>query len=200
MHAWLQSRLAGAFFSFVSVVLMGTMGYWWLGGGRWSLEDCLYMTIITLTTVGYGEVLPGFNQIQHVRVFTLLLIIMGMGVFVYFASTLTAYIIEGDLRRALKKTRMRKKLSNMRDHVIVCGAGSTGQHVIAELIATQTPFVVIDIDQTRLENLPHKLAQDYPGLSVKKDGFLYLVGDATEDDVLNEAGLDRARGLVAALS
>jgi voltage-gated potassium channel len=148
------------------------------------------MTVITLTTVGYGEVLPEFATVEHVRPFTILLIIMGMGVFLYFASTLTAFIIEGDLRRALQSTRMRKRLSRLEHHIIVCGAGSTGSHVIKELLATKTPVIAVDTDEEHLRELAREFG----------DTFLYVVGDATDDHVLEAARLREARGLVAALA
>ena len=190
MHQ-LDRRLVAGFLSLISVVVLGTVGYWVLGGGRWGWDDCMYMTVITLTTVGFGEVLDGFSQVDHVRPFTVLLITLGMGTFVYFASTLTAFIIEGDLRRAFVSTRMRKRLTKIRDHIIVCGIGSTGLHVVNELMATRTPIVAIDSSRERLETLAAELDDDL---------FLYVCGDATDDAVLSKAGVERARGLVAALA
>ncbi len=187
----LQKRLLFGFLGVLQVLALGSIGLYFLGDGRWSLGDCLYMTVITLTTVGYAEVLPGFHEVEHARLFTVFLIILGMGVILYFASTLTAFIIEGDLRRALESTRMRKRLSEIKDHVIVCGAGATGRHVIAELLLSGTPVVAIDSQAHKLE----ELAKEHG-----KAGFLYLCGDATDDHTLASAGLDRASGLVAALA
>ena len=186
----LHKRIALGLFGVVFTFAVSAAGLWWLGGGRWTFSECLYMAVITLTTVGYGEVLDGFNEVAYAREFTILFIVTGMGVILYFVSSLTAFIIEGDLRRALENTRMRKRLSQIRDHVIVCGAGNTGRHVIAELIATNTPIVAIDIEREYLEELYRR----------HKVGFLYLCGDATDDQVLDQAGLSRARGLVAALA
>jgi voltage-gated potassium channel len=187
----LRGRLLGGFVALLSVMAGGTLGYYLLGDGLWNVEQCLYMTVITLTTVGFGEVLPGFNEVEHVRLFTILLIVLGMGVFLYFASTLTAFIIEGDLRRALRLGRMKKRLGKMRDHIIVCGVGSTGRHVARELMATRTPVVAIDIDEDRLEHLN----DEYPRRKLS-----YIVGDATDDEVLAQANLEHARGLVASLA
>ena len=187
----MRGRLLGGFIALVAVMAGGTIGYYAFGDGLWTVEQCLYMTVITLTTVGYGEVLPGFNEVEHVRTFTILLIVLGMGTFLYFASTLTAFIVEGDLRRALRFGRMRKRLGNMRDHIIVCGVGSTGAHVARELLTTRTPMVAIDSNLDRLEHL----AEEYPKLKMS-----YIVGDATDDEVLTQANLEHARGMVAALS
>ncbi len=184
------NRLVGGSLSLVAVMAIGTLGYFPLGEGQWSLSECVYMTVITLTTVGYGEILPGFDDVEHVRLFTVMLIIVGMGVFLYFASTLTAFIIEGDLRRALQGQRMRKRLEKLSGHIIVCGAGSTGAHVIQELMATNTPMVAVDLNLTHMEDLAHEYG----------DNFLFVVGDATDDHVLETAGIRQAAGMVAALA
>src|SRR4029078_6894908 len=97
--------------------------------------DCFYMTIITITTVGYGETLANMDKVEHARALTVVLLVFGTGTVVYFASTLTAMIIEGDIRRALRRTRMKKQILNLKDHVIVCGAGSTRSQPLHELIS-----------------------------------------------------------------
>jgi voltage-gated potassium channel len=190
--AELRARLLAAFGGLLAVLATGTLGYYYLGKAEhWGLFDCFYMTVITLTTVGYGEVLPGFDSLPHVRGFTVLLIVFGAGLVVYFASTVTALIIEGDLRRALRHTRMMKQIAKLEDHIVVCGAGSTGSHAIEELMEYEVPTVAIDTDRERLE----ALAEDFPSPLLK-----FVVGDATDDEVLEQANLVKARGLVAALS
>jgi voltage-gated potassium channel len=191
MNDGLRARLFGGFGALCAVVLLGSVGYWLLGGGRWTLVQCVYMTVITLTTVGYGEVLPGFEEVAFAREYTVLLIVFGMGTFIYFASNLTAVIIEGDLREALRKTRMRKTIQKLEDHVVVCGAGSTGRHVIEELLTTHHIVVAIDSDQDTLE----AIEQAHP-----KGDFLYVIGDATDDETLTAANVAKARGVVAALA
>lgn len=190
MSSDFRSRLIGGALSVLAIVVCGTTGYYVIGGGLWSLDDCLYMTIITLTTVGYGETLSDFHTVEHARTFTVILIIMGMGVVLYFASTVTAFIIEGELRRTLVSTRMRKKIPQLEKHVIVCGVGSTGQHVIEELMATKTPMVAIDQDEDHLQELARQYGRE----------FLYVVGDATDDHILEAAGIKHAGGMVAALA
>ncbi len=124
------------------------------------------------------------------RAFTMLLVLVGFGAGGYALSTLTAVIVEGDLARARRKRKMRKLIESLTSHVVVCGAGSTGRHVIEELVATGTPFVAIDTDEARLE----EIAQLHSHARIA-----YIAGDATAEHVLHEAGVERARGLVAAL-
>tara|TARA_R110002096_G_scaffold292224_1_gene486511 strand:+ start:59211 stop:60245 length:1035 start_codon:yes stop_codon:yes gene_type:complete len=184
----LRTRLAAASIAIMLVVGAGALGFYILGQGRWSPFDCFYMTMITLTTVGFSEFLPGFAETEYVRHFTVVLIIVGVGTFLYFASTLTAIIIEGDLQRAFKETRMHKNIDKLKEHIIVCGVGSTGRHVLKELAEYGINTVLIDID-------PDAVAlyrEAYPKA-------FCLVGDATDDDVLEKANIKSARGIVAAL-
>jgi len=173
------------------VVLGGGLGYWWIGDGRWSFGDCLYMTIITVTTVGYGEVLDGMAVVPYARGFTTVLLVFGTGILVFFASTITAFIIEGDLKNVLFASRMKKRMKRMRNHIVVCGAGSTGRNVIEELLTTEIPVIAVDLDETELR----EIAEKFP-----KAEFSYIVGDATDDDVIAQVNLPAAKGLVAALS
>jgi voltage-gated potassium channel len=183
-------RLIAPCVALVAVLLVGTVGYYSLGHGRWGVFECLYMAVVTLTTVGFGELLEGMEHVPYVRGFTTVLIIAGIGVVLYFASTVTATIIEGDLQRALRKTRMRNRISKLDGHVVVCGAGSTGRHVVGELIAANRPCVAIDLDQQRIDR----------GVQQWGEGsFLYIVGDATDDAVLHAANVAKASGVVASL-
>lgn len=191
MVSALTKRLAMGLALLVVVVLGGGGGYYLIGGGRWTFGDCLYMTVISVTTVGYGEVLRDMDRVAYARGFTMVLLLLGTGSIVYFASTVTAFIIEGDLRSVLFASRLKKRMKRMKDHVVVCGAGSTGRHVIEELLATGVPVVAIDVRETELRDI----AERFP-----RAEFSYLVGDATDDDVMAQTGLDRARGVVAALS
>ena len=172
------------------VLVLGATGYHQMGGGRWAWGDCFYMTVITLSTVGYGETLPGFDQVMLARPWTVGLILLGSGTLVYFVSTFTALIVEGDIGGALRRNRMRKRVEGMKDHVIVCGVGTTGMHVVAELIVTETPFVAIDTDEHRLI----KLQEEHGDKKMH-----WVLGDATDDEVLREAGIETCRGVVSAL-
>ena len=184
-------RLMYALIAIAIVVMGGGVGYYIIGDGKWAFSDCLYMTIITVTTVGYAEVLEGMDKIHGARGFTAVLLIFGTGSIVFFASTITAFIIEGDLRNALYASRLKKRIKQMKDHVVVCGAGSTGRKVIEELLATNVAVIAIDTEDAALKDL----AEKYP-----KAEFTFIVGDATDDDVLEQVKLTDARGLVAALS
>jgi voltage-gated potassium channel len=175
----------------VIVVIGGGVGYYVIGRGQWAFADCIYMTVITVTTVGYGEVLHDMDRVEYARAFTMVLLLLGTGSIVYFASTVTAFIIEGDLQNVLFASRMKKRMKRMKDHVVVCGAGSTGRNVIEELLTTGVPVVAIDLRESELREIADKFPQAE---------YSYIVGDATDDDVMAGAALERARGLVAALS
>ncbi|MEZ4359524.1 MAG: potassium channel protein [Kofleriaceae bacterium] len=190
MHHLLR-RLLGALSAIGVVTVGGATAYWLIGDGRWSWWDCLYMTVVSVTTVGYGEMLSGMDQVPHARAFTVALLFFGTGSIVYFASTITAFIIEGELKSLLKAQQLKKRIRRMKDHIIVCGAGSTGRNIIEELIVVGVPVVAIDTDEHRLREIVHKHPQA---------ALSYLVGDATEDELMTQAGMSTARGVVAALS
>jgi voltage-gated potassium channel len=191
MDSSFRNRLAAGFLLLIAVIAGGTVGYWLIGDGRWELQDCLYMTVITVTTVGYGEVLTGMEEVAYARGFTMGLLVFGTGVLVYFASTITGFIVEGELKAVLAHNRLRKRIKRMKDHIVVCGAGSTGRHIIEELLKTDAAVVAIDKNELELKDI----ADHYP-----KAEYTYLVGDATDDDVIVNANLSTARGMVAALS
>jgi voltage-gated potassium channel len=188
-EAVFRRRLVVAGLALVAVFLIGTAGYAYIGRGEWSLEDCAYMVLITITTVGYGEVLP-VSATGEGRLFTMGLLVGGMGVSFYFLSALTAFIIEGDLREALWRRKMTKRLESLSGHYIVCGGGRTGAHVAEELIAAGHVTVIVDGDPDALLRLAKRFG----------DAIIVFQGDATEDAVLEEVGVERARGVVAALS
>ncbi|MCB9666119.1 MAG: potassium channel protein [Alphaproteobacteria bacterium] len=182
-------RLWVAFTLVMLVVVVGTTGFHLLGRGRWSWFDALYMTVITISTVGYGETLSDMADVPWARPWTLALILSGTGALLYFVSMLTALVVEGDLRGLMERRRMNTRIDACTDHVIVCGCGTTGRHVIGELIATRTPYVAIDSDTERLAELSDEYGED----------FVHIEGDATDDAVLREAGVTRARGVLTAL-
>ncbi len=161
------------------IILVGTFGYMMLE--RWGFLDSLYMTIITITTTGYGEVYP-LSPIG--RIFTIALIIGGVGTIAYAGGRGAQLIIENQL---LRKRRMSKRVEKLKDHFIVCGFGRMGKQVCEELLEARAPFVVIDKDPDRIEEATEL-------------GYTFVAGDATQDEILERAGVHRARGLVATLS
>jgi len=177
-----RSVLATAALALLGVMSVGVAGYMAICGMGFS--DALYMTVITLTTVGYHEVQPLGRAGQY---FTMALLIGGLGIVFYSATLVARELIEGELQRVFGRRKVQRQIAQMRDHVIVCGFGRMGRIVCKELAAKPTPFVVVDRDG---EALRHAEAEGYPCLE----------GDATEDAVLVSAGIDRAQGLVAALS
>ncbi|MCB9623829.1 MAG: potassium channel protein [Sandaracinus sp.] len=190
VRANVYGRLLSATFILVCVLAAGTTAYHEIGEGRWSLFDCLYMTVITLSTVGFGETLPGMHEIPEARIITMALIVVGSGTLLYFISGLTALLVEGDLQGMLRNRRMMKQIAGMEGHIVVCGAGTTGEHVLRELVDVRVPFVVIERSRTRIEVLEEDLGTTIP----------FVEGDATDDHSLSAAGIERARGIIAALS
>ena len=164
----------------VAVTAIGTIGYVLIEG--WPVFDALYMTVITLGSVGFGEVHP---LSPAGRAFTIALIVSGLGVVAYGLSSITALWVEGDLSHHWEKRRMERRIEELRDHIVVGGGGETGRHIIRELAATRTPFVCIEQDPGRLDAL-RRVVPD----------VLHIVGDATETDVLRAAHTERARGLI----
>ena len=170
-----------------SIFLIGTMGYKVMNWDEWSLIDCAYMTSITLTTVGYGDIL-GIENSLLAKIYTILLMITGMGIVMYAVSTLTAFIVEGEMKAYFAESKMMKKIEKLSDHYIICGAGATGVYVIEEFFKTDQSFVVIDTDQHNINEI-----------TKNHEGILYLLGDATDDEILISANIHHARGLIAIL-
>ncbi|MGB8331597.1 MAG: potassium channel family protein, partial [Polyangiales bacterium] len=183
-------RLISATSVLAAVVLVGATAYYGVGDGRWSWFDCFYMTIITLSTVGFAETLEGMNEIPEARVVTIALIVLGSGTLLYFISSLTALIVEGDLQGILRRRSMDRAIEKLSNHVIVCGIGTTGRHIATELRAVGIPFVVIESNRERLDELNEEF----------HDLLLFVNGDATDDHVLELAGIARARGVISALN
>jgi len=174
----------------VSVVLAGALGYHFLGAGRWPATECLYMAVITISTVGYAEVLSDLQFVPYARLWTSVLIVLGSGSMLYFASSLTALIVEGDVGGAMRRRRMQRKIDGLSGHIILCGAGSTGRYVLEGLEHGIKPLVVVDLSQVHLAICSRAYGSS-----------LFVVqGDATEDETLLQAGIERADGIVLALT
>jgi voltage-gated potassium channel len=170
-------RLAFALAALALVMVGGTIGYIALGFG---LLDALYQTVTTVTTVGFREVQP---LSTGGKIFTIALIVVGVGTALYTLGVIIETLLEGQLPEVFGRRRMERKITGMRDHVVVCGWGRVGRAIARDLAAMGGDPVVIDKDPIRIENLP------YPA----------VLGDATDDEVLERAGVRRARAVVAAL-
>ncbi len=182
----IKNRLRFVLFAIVLVVLGGSAGYYAIYQANHSFLDCMYMTVISLTSVGYGEVIEVTGN-PGAQIFTMILITFGLGIIMYGISTLTAMIVEGEVSGILRRRQMEKRIARLSDHFIVCGAGKTGRHVIQELVTNQEKTVLIDTDQ---DNINQCLSLgDIP----------FILGDATDDANLILAGIERARGIVISL-
>ena len=177
-------RLMISLLLIIAIVVIGDVGYYFIEG--WPLMDGLYMTVITLTTIGYGEVHP---LSPAGRIFTIALIVASLTVVGYAITNLTGFIVEGELNRVIWGLRMDKQIEQLKDHIILCGGGRTGRHAAMEFHNLGAPFVVVEQDPDVLQQLKQCIG-----------GLLYLRMDATEDETLLLAGITRARGLVAALA
>ncbi len=180
-------RLGFALGAVVTSVIFGTTGYWLIGQGDWTLVDCLYQTVIGLTTAGFGEIVP-LGATTWGRPFTILLLLGGMVSMGWFVTTVAAILIEGELTGFTWRRRMDSRVKKLTGHTIVCGAGSTGIHCIRELALIRAPFVVVDVR----EAVAREVSASFECAAV--------VGDATHDEVLQEAGIERARGIISALT
>lgn len=168
----------------VSLVLLlfGTLGYMLIEGA--SFDDGLYMTMITVTTVGYGETI---HLSASGRYFTMVLILLGVGFVMFIFKEMTETVVAGGLQKALGERKMSKKLEQIADHYIVCGFGRIGE-VICDLLAQNNRrFAVIEKDAETIQQ-------------IRKRGYLCVDGDASDDDVLLLAGVERAKGLIGVVS
>jgi voltage-gated potassium channel len=183
----LTRRLVLASGAVLSTVVIGTAGYWAIGGGQWSFVDCLYQAVIGLTTAGFGEIIP-LGTTAWGRPFTILLLSGGVVSVGWFVASAAALLIEGDLTGIAWRRRMENRVKKLAGHVVICGAGSTGIHCVKELAAIGADFVVVDGQ----EAVAKEISATY--------GCAAVVGDATHDEVLLEAGIERARGCISALT
>lgn len=165
------------------VLSVGVLGYHHIES--MSFVDALYMTVITISTVGFGEVT---SLSPAGRLFTIFLIIGGIAVISTGVTIIFSSIIEGTFGEVLRRKRMEKKLDKISGHFIICGCGAVGHDVIREFIEADMQFVLIEQDQEVID----KLVQEYPDL-------VFVMDDATQDDVLKTAGIERAHGIIATL-
>ena len=165
----------------ISSITIGTIGYMWLSG--YNFVDALYMTVITVTTVGFGELQP-FSPEE--KIFTIFLILTSITIFGYAVSAFSEYLVSGKLFEQLKHRRVEKQIGYLKGHTIVCGYGRNGQQAILKLGNYNKEFVVVEKKKEMIETLD---AQD----------ILNIQGDATLDETLIKAGIEKASFLITAL-
>ena len=165
----------------MGLLALGALGYMVIEG--WSFFDALYMTVITLATVGYGEV---HEVSTYGRIFTVLLIFLGVGFFLYVAGNIVQFLVEGRIRHILGRRVLDKQISKLKDHFIVCGYGRMGRSLCRYLIQRYLDVVVIEQNAERVPVMD-------------KDGILYLVGAATDEALLMKAGIKNARGVISVM-
>lgn len=167
----------------LSVLLTGIIGFMWID--QYSLLDAFYMTVITLSTVGFTEVHP---LSDGARLFTAILILISVGVIAYVLAVFSYYIVQGEIFKNMHGNLIRKSIDQLNDHSIICGYGRFGQEIAAHLSAQNIPFVIIEQDNERIENI-----QKSP------NSLLYVHDDATHDEALIQAGIYRAKAVISAL-
>lgn len=181
-----RRRIVVALVLFTAVFVIGVVGFKIIGGSRASVLDAVYMTAITISTIGYGEVID-LSHHPAGRVFAVLFIVLSLGTIAYAVSSITAFIVEGELKNLLGRRRMEKDIAKLRDHYIVCGSDETAGTIIRELLRTRRDFVVVEPDKEKLEKLR------------AQGDFLFVQDDPAEDQALRRAGIDRARGVFPCL-
>lgn len=180
----LRARLLAAAIMVVGTFTIGVLGYRVIGGTQHTWMEAVYMTANVLTTAGFREAID-IHDSPSGQAFTVVLLLFGAGVLVYSTSVITAFVVEGDLTEGFRRRRMRRLIDAMEGHYIVCGAGATGLAVVRELVSTERPVVLVDHDPERARRIESEL----PSVPV-------IVGDFTDDQVLVQAGITRAAGLV----
>ena len=169
-------------FLIVFIIILGVTGYMMIEG--WNLLDALYMTVETLTTVGYNEV---HEMTRMGRIFTILLICIGVAFFLYVAGAVVQFMVEGRIRTILGRRRLDKKIDRLKNHYIICGYGRIGKVLCKMLLSKPIDLVVVEKDPDLIPEMD-------------ADKILYVSGDATNEENLIKAGIQRAKGLIAALA
>jgi len=176
-----KSKLYLALFLLLLVVVIGVIGYMLLSDT--TFINALYMTVITVTTVGFSEIHP-LNQAE--KLFTIILILMSVVTIAYAVSVITEYVVSGALFHKLKFKRVQKKIENLEGHAIVCGYGRNGKQAVSKLSKFNRPLVIIESVEDRIEQ-------------IEENQHLYIKGDATNDEVLEKAGIAMASSLITTL-
>jgi voltage-gated potassium channel len=186
MASKFYGRLRWAGIIVIAILLIGTIGYWLIGDRQYSFIDALYMTVITITTIGFEEVIDLTGNVAG-RIFTMFIAISGVGVMAYIVTNITALVVEGELTESFRRRRMERIACKCSDHYIVCGLGSVGFHIANELQATRRLYVIVDVNKKNIERNLESLHDP-----------VFIEGDATDSETLIKAGIEKAAGLFAA--
>lgn len=165
-----------------TLTTVGTVGFRVTGGHPWL--ECLYLAIITLTTVGSRDA----GQSTGTMLFVIVYLVLGMGIFTFSAFQIGSWIVSADFQEMLEKRRMQKEISQLNGHSIVCGLGRMGQTICEYLAERNRPFVVVDRDEDHIVSI------------CREKGWLHIIGDSTQDDVLQAVGVERASSLTTVLT
>ena len=184
----LRRRLRLALGALALVTTVGVLGFVLIGSGQHDVIDAIYMTVITLTTVGFGEIIDMSNNPAG-RIFTVLLLLVGMGIVAYTVPMVAAFFIEGQLHNHFARRRMQRTIAEMGGHYVVSGDTAASWYVAEELLRTQRSVVIVAPTDAALEDAQHRLGE-FPG----------IVGDPTSDATLTEAAAERAAGFVFSMA
>lgn len=177
----ISTKVLLALLLLVTIVIGGVIGFKLLADYSWI--DAFYMTVITVTTVGFGEVVP-LSADQ--KLFTGIYIILSISIFGYAISTLIEFILSTNNIGTLKQRRMQKEISTLSNHIVVCGYGRNGKEAVQKLSSNKMNFVIIENSEEQLDQ-------------IRQEGFYYIAGDATQDEVLEMAGIEKAKVLLCSL-
>lgn len=186
LYSQIHSRLLRTVLLLLFIIAAGTTGYWFIGAKHFSLVDCLYMTFITITTIGFSEVIDMSGN-PGGRIFTMVIAISGISTATYIFTNLTAFMVEGELNKVFRRKKMEKLIGKLRAHYIICGVERVGAYIVRELMETNRPYVMVDTDKVHIEKI----------FETFRDA-LFVEGDATDSDTLMAAGISSAKGLFAA--
>lgn len=175
------NRLHLSLIAVLTVMLLGSVGFVYIEGYSWI--EAFYMTVITVSTVGFSEVR---ELSSGGMIFTSFLILSSISAFAYSISALTTYFVDGEYRNTFKVARLKKEIDNLDGHVIVCGYGRVGEMAVSELNDHDTTVVIVEKDEAKSEQLRH-------------EGFIVISGDATRDENLDKAGVNRAKALISTM-
>lgn len=187
----IRRRLLTALLLLIAITALSVLGYRMLGGRSIGFLQALYMAVITLAGVGYSEVVDT-SQNPGLRVFNMLVVFCGVTISVYVFSVVTAFLVEGEITNFFGRRKMEKRIGELTNHYIVCGLGDTGRYVVDELLKTSSPFVVIEHSEEAIKRF-----REHDPAAFKET--LYVLADATDEEALMSAGVDRAHGVIAAL-